>query len=396
MNKPLRALLVGVGGYGALYSNFLLSGEFDEDFYIAGVVDPYAKNSPCYEALLEKAPIYDHMKDFFAKHKADLTIISTPIHLHYDQCVTALENGSNVLCEKPLVPTIEALDRLEKAAGDKILGVGFQWCHSDVMLALKERILSGEFGRPLRLKSYVSWPRDWAYYNRGTKWAGKIKTEEGELIHDSVASNATAHYIQNMLFLLGNSMEECASLNNVQAECYKANDIESFDTIVFRGKAGNSTDSSMPEVYYIASHATYYTIHPVMDYAFEKARIWVNVTAQDAGCTLHHADGRIENLGPALGNGEKNRLRYMAKRIRGEQAHICTAHMARPITALIDSVFEQVPFHKFPEKFVIQDQQSQSTYVKNLHLDLWDSFNQNKLPSETGMPWAQKATSILV
>jgi len=396
MNKPLNALLVGVGGYGTVYSDFLLSGEFDEDFRIAGVVDPYAKNSPCYDALKTKAPIYDHMNDFFAKHKADLTIIATPIHLHYEQCITALENDSHVLCEKPLVPTLDALNRLEKTAQDKdkILGVGFQWCHSDVMLALKQRILSGEFGRPLRFKSYVSWPRDWAYFNRGVQWAGKIKTETGELIHDSVASNATAHYIQNMLFLLGNTMEECAPLNNTQVECYRANDIESFDTIVFRGKTGDLTGNSMPEVYYTASHATYYTIHPVMDYAFEKARIWVNVTDQDRVCTLHHADGRVENLGLALNDGEKNRLRYMAKRIRGQQAHICTAHMARPITALIDSVFKQVPFHNFPEEFVVRDQQSQSTYVKNLHLDLWDCFNQNKLPSEMGLAWSQKATSI--
>ncbi|MCL2422222.1 MAG: Gfo/Idh/MocA family oxidoreductase, partial [Defluviitaleaceae bacterium] len=352
----------------------------------------YAKNSPCYEELKKKAPIYDNMDDFFAAHKADFTIISTPIHLHYAQCATALQNGSHVLCEKPLVPTLSALDKLEKIAqdNDKILAVGFQWCYSDVMLALKERILSGEFGKPKRLKCYVSWPRDWAYYNRGVGWAGKIKTGDGQLIHDSVASNATAHYIQNMLFLLGTAMEESAALSNTQVECYRANDIEAFDTITFRGNAGDA------EVYYTAAHPTYHTIHPVMDYAFEKARIWVNVNGQsyDFMCTLHHDDGRVEELGPALGDGEKNRLKAMAKRMRGEQATLCTAHAARPFTTLINDVFEKVPFNTFPETFVVKDEQAKATFVKNLHLDLWDCFNQNKLPSEMGLPWAKEATKI--
>ena len=387
-NKPLKTLLVGVGGYGALYADYLLSGEFEKELCIAGVVDPYAKTSRNYKRLKDIAPIYDHMKDFFAEHSADLTIIATPIQFHYEQCMAALEGGSHVLCEKPIVPTLEALDRLQKAASDKgkLLTVGFQWCHSTVMQALKKRILTGEFGRPTSFKSYVSWPRDWEYYKRGIGWAGKIKSAEGEPIYDSIASNATAHYIQNMLYLLGPSMEKSASLRDVKAECYRANDIESFDTIAFRGKAREAS------VYYAASHATYYQINPVMDYAFEKARIWLNVTSQDAICYLHHQDGRVEDLGDGLGNGEKNRLHFMVKRLlegEGEGAYVCTAETARPVTLFINELFENTQFNSFPEAFIIKDQQKKSSYVKNLHLDLWDCFNQNKLPSELALPWAE-------
>ena len=375
LKEPLNTLLVGVGGYGALYADYLLSGEFN-DLRLAGVVDPYAESSRCYESLKAKTPIFGNMQDFFAKYMADLTIIATPIHLHYEQCVSALENGSYVLCEKPLVPTIADLDSLEKAAKGKILAVGFQWCYSDVMPAVKERILTGEFGRPLKLKSYVSWPRDWAYYNRGVGWAGRIKTTDGRLIYDSVASNATAHYIQNMLFLLGPSMEESAFVTNVQAECYRANDIEAFDTIIFKGRAAGA------DVYYTASHATYHTIHPVMDYTFEKARMWLNVNNQEWTLSIHHRDGRIEELGHGLGDGEKNRLRAMARRIKGEQAYLCTAETARPFTELIEMIFTDVPVYDFPKDLVIKDRQAKATYVKNLHLDLWDCFSQNKLLSE--------------
>ena len=390
MSKLLQTLLVGVGGYGATYANYLLSGEFDADLQLTGVVDPFAKTSSCYEQLIKKnIPIYDSMEAYFAKHKADLTIISTPIHLHYDQCSIALENGSNVLCEKPLVPNLEALDKLEQKRGDKLLAVGFQWCYSTVMQTLKKRILSKEFGKALNLKCYVSWPRNWAYYSRGVNWAGKIKSANGDLIHDSIASNATAHYIQNMLFLLGADMESAASLTNIQAECYRANDIESFDTIAFKGKAGEA------EIYYTASHATYNEIHPVMDYTFENARIWINVRNQDFICTVHHKDGRVEDLGHGLGEGEINRVRFMVKRLKGEEAHVCTAQTARPITALIDSIFNQAKFHSFPSNIIIKDTEKEATYVQNLHLDLWDCFSRNQLPSEMGFNWSQKASEII-
>jgi len=386
MKKPLKVLLVGVGGYGALYADYLLDGEFDGVLRLEGVADPFAETSRNYDRLKAAAPIYDTMQEFFANHEADLTVIVTPIHLHYEQCMCALENGSNVLCEKPLVPTVDALDRLQKAADErgKILAVGFQWCHSTVMLALKERILAGEFGKPTRFKSFVSWPRDWEYYNRGVKWAGKIKSADGELIYDSIASNATAHYIQNMLFLLGPSMEESASLSEVHSECYRANEIESFDTIVFRGKAGGA------QVYYSASHATYYTVHPVMDYAFEKARIWVNVHGQDWACTLHHEDGRVEELGHALGDGEKNRMRFMAAKLLGEKATVCTTKTARPVTDFLTKLFEKEGFHDFPADLVVKDGERKATYVKNLHLDLWDAFGAEKLPSEMAFLWGRK------
>ena len=394
MDNLLNTVLVGAGGYGETYVNLLLSGdeEIKKHLRFAAVVDPYAQKSRRYGQFKDIVPIYERLEDFFAENSADITIISSPIQFHYGQCTTALEHGSNVVCEKPLVTTLEQCDSLAKKAQecDKILTVGFQWCYSEVMLGLKKRILAGEFGKPICLKSFVSWPRDREYYTRGGGWAGKIKTSDGEPIYDSIASNATAHYIQNMLFILGDSMEKSASLENTSVECYKANNIESFDTIAFRGEAGGA------EIFYAASHAVNYQINPIMCYEFEKASIYVNVFNQDSRCIVHHrdCDGRIENLGDALGNGDKNKLLYAAKNISGEQSSICTTATVRPITAFIDAVFNQIPFNFFPDEFITQDADAGLTYVKNLHLDLMRCFNSGKLPSELSLPWSNSANLL--
>jgi predicted dehydrogenase len=390
MNKPLKTVLVGAGGYGQTYVNLFLNGNMGEYFNFTAVVDPYAQNSNFYGQFKDKIPVYNKLEDFFAENSADLTIISSPIHFHYNQCVIALDNGSHVLCEKPLVPTLEQYNLLEekiKSSG-KTVSVGFQWCFSDDMLDIKNRILAGEFGEPVSLKSYVSWPRDWEYYARGGGWAGKVKTANGEPVNDSVASNATAHYIQNMLFLLGDTIEESADLKNTFVECYKANDIEAFDTIVFRGEANGA------EIFYAASHAVNYLVNPVMVYEFEKANIFVNVFDQNSQCTIHRRDGVVEYPGDACKNGDKNKLLYTAQSILGERDFICTAKTARPITVLIDSVFNQVPFNVFPDELVIKDVKDEKTYVKNLHMDLLRCFNLGMLPSELGFSWAKAMVNL--
>ena len=73
---------------------------------------------------------------------------------------------------------------------EKDIFIGFQWSFADPILDLKRDLLCGVYGRALSGKAIVLWNRDVNYYNRGTGWAGKIKSEDGVYIYDSVASNA--------------------------------------------------------------------------------------------------------------------------------------------------------------------------------------------------------------
>ena len=374
-------VLVGSGGYAANYVNILLDSGAELDMQLTGVVDPYAAASYCYDRFKDLVPIYNHMDEFYASHKADLAVVSTPIHLHFEQCMTALDNGSHVLCEKPLVPTLEQLNQLtaKAEAVGKTLSVGFQWCYLPVMRKLKERILANEFGKPLSFKTLVPWPRDWGYYSRSS-WAGMYKTADGKPVYDSVVSNATAHYIQNCLFLLGPNMEESAQLQNIQTECYKANDIETFDTIALKGQAGGV------DVFYAASHAVNYKLNPVVDCIFENARILANFFNQDGVFAIHHKDGRIEELKSEEDNNMA-KMDSVAKIIKGQQPVACSTKTVQPFTALMDLIFTNPAVRPFQENVVVRDSDAKCTYVKNLHLDLWECFTHGKLPSEMKMNW---------
>src|SRR5688572_14966692 len=119
MNK-VNVALVGICGYGASYLNALLDRRIDDangaGFRLVGVVDPAAARSPRLgEVRARGIPVHADLSGLFATTAVDLTLMSTPIHLHAPHACAALAHGSNVLCEKPLASTVDDALRVDAA-----------------------------------------------------------------------------------------------------------------------------------------------------------------------------------------------------------------------------------------------------------------------------------------
>lgn len=265
-------LLVGIGGYASTYVNPLLNG-VREDCVIVGCADPFPNSCPRLAEIKERGiPVFSDMKEFFdAGLTADLAVITTPIHLHAEQVKLALAHGCHVLCEKPLCGDIRDIPGMIEArdAAGKYVGIGYQWSHSEAIIALKEDILAGVYGKPKLLKTLVLWPRNFKYYKRGCGWAGKIKNEDGALILDSVANNATAHYLHNILFILGDKMDTAAEPTEVKAVLRRANTIENYDTCALEMNFAGGARGL-----YLVTHASEGLQDPIFDYEFENGHIY--------------------------------------------------------------------------------------------------------------------------
>jgi len=283
---------VGINGYGGVHTRAALDYTGDAALVIAGLVDPaYESFHRLDEAVARGIPCFASLEAFFAAgHKADLAFIATPIHTHLPLTELAMQNGCHVYCEKPVAGSLtEALEMqaLAKKYGRK-LEIGFQLSHNPAILAMKRDILEGVWGKPLRMKTIVLWPRNSRYYRRG--WAGKRHAANGKPIMDSIASNATAHYIQNMLFLLGGQMDACANPANVNARLFRANDIETFDACML----DIQTEGGVQLLYY-AAHCTDKLRHPEVVYEFEKGVIAFHTVSGRVTGAL--ADGGIIEYG---------------------------------------------------------------------------------------------------
>ncbi|MBF9030581.1 Gfo/Idh/MocA family oxidoreductase [Rhodobacterales bacterium HKCCE3408] len=107
----------------------------------------------------------------------DLIDVCLPPHLHFPVSVNALEAGKHVICEKPIVTSLEEADRLI-AAIDAAPGhfyPVFQYRFGPAMTALAALIESGLAGQPQVAALETHWNRSAAYYAvpwRGT-WAGE-------------------------------------------------------------------------------------------------------------------------------------------------------------------------------------------------------------------------------
>lgn len=352
--KEIRVLLVGIGGYAAGYVREMKERGIDGGLKLVGVVDPYAKQSVRYEDARSMTSVFcDTLEEFYSSHEADLAVVATPIPLHAPQAIYCMEHGSNVLLEKPIAGTLEDAQRIAEARDrtGKLLAVGFQWCNDPAMFAFRKDVRAGLFGELISMRALVLWPRDIAYYNRGSGWAGKKYDKNGHPIFDSVASNATAHYLFNMLWVSGRE------LTDVQAVTARANPIETYDTIVLKGKLGNA------ELTYAATHAggREAVQNPMFEYIFEKGRITFGGYGQTGGeLTFRFSDGSEKQYGVSrTDSGEKrmHKLWDLAELIAGCGGMIvCTAEEAMRHTRVMEAVRAVSPeAYVFPEDQVRLD-----------------------------------------
>ncbi len=373
----MKILLVGAGGYGVNYIRILLENT-SPDITWEGVVDPYFAGHPAKEEVESRGvPVYDTMEEFFAEHTADLTVIATPTFLHCEQSICALAHGSDVLCEKPAAPTTEQAKQMMEAEEKygHFIAIGYQWSYSATMQKLKTDILNGTFGKPVGCRTIISWPRSRTYYKRGGGWGGKVQ-KDGKWILDSIASNACAHYLHNMLFLLGDTMETAAEITEFRAECYRANDIENFDTCTFRLNTTSGAD-----LYYAASHACGNTRNPVFEYRFEKADIIYNSDPAE-GVVVKFHDGSIRPYGDPNADTFK-KFTDCIEAVRTGKRPVCTVRTAYPHVQFIEDLYKSTPIHNFSPEYVYLDEETETVYVDGLFDALNCAYDEEQMLSET-------------
>lgn len=393
MSKKVSLLIIGAGGYGNSYLNSILSKIDTERFAIKGVVDPNPSTCRYLEDLKNlRVPFYKCMEEFYANNTADLAIISSPIQFHLSQSCYALEHGSNVLCEKPICATIQdALKMIDaRNKSGKFLAIGYQWSYEDAILNLKRDILCGKFGNPKRLKTLVLWPRNRQYYNRST-WAGKVKDICGNWILDSVANNATAHYLHNMFFILGDKLDTSAYPISVKAELYRANNIENFDTCTIQAFTENSV-----EILFYATHAVKEQRGPVFKYEFENGIVTFEENSpEERKISAIFSDGSRKVYGTPY-SSESKKLWVCIDTIAGLEDKItCNAETAIPHLLCINGSQESMSeIKKFPDDLIRIDPEKEITWVEGLFEVLSNCYKNATLPSDESISWAKCGEKI--
>ena len=404
MNHPTTLALLGVGGYGWVYTQPLLDPTLSAKHnvrLIAGVDPNPASARHFHELTAAGVPIYATTAELYANQRPDVVILASPIHFHCEQVIEALAHGCHVLCEKPLCVTIEQAQQMRQAADRSAtqVAIGYQWSFSPAITKLKADILAGDFGQARRARSLTLWPRDETYYTRNG-WAGRVSAAGGRPVMDSPINNACAHFLHNLLYLLGPRARRSATPLAVTAELYRAHPIETFDTAAVRATVYGNVDVLM-----LASHATAETREPVFEIEFDRAivRYSAEKTAIP-GDTGDHliatpADGSVRDYGRPSGSTDVTKLWSSVESFRAGTPTLCGIDAATPQTLVVCAADASCPRPTaFPSDLVniTGEPGRRKTGVVGLAEVMTRAYAEWALPSEMGVPWAAPGRPVRV
>ena len=154
--------------------------------------------------------IYTDYRQMLDSEDIDVVHICTPHYLHAEMTIYSLDNGYDVLVEKPLCTKLDDIERIldaERRASGK-LAVCLQNRYNPSNVKVKQ-LLDGK--EVIAGVGMVAWNRGFKYYE-GNEWKGKWATEGGgALINQALhtldllqwymgePTSVTAHYATDML-----------------------------------------------------------------------------------------------------------------------------------------------------------------------------------------------------
>ncbi|NQY88478.1 MAG: Gfo/Idh/MocA family oxidoreductase [Colwellia sp.] len=178
-----------------------------------GIIDSI---SPQSEFFTEFERFYDHAYKLRRdpETKLDYVSICSPNYLHHSHIAASLRLGCDVICEKPLVPTLEQLDDLaliEKETGKKVFNI-LQLRHHQAILDLKSKVESQKREGKYEVElTYITSRGKWYMES----WKGDPRKSFG------VATNIGVHFFDMLHFIFGKlERNDVHFMNNDKASGY--------------------------------------------------------------------------------------------------------------------------------------------------------------------------------
>ncbi len=171
MSRKLRFGIVGGGKdafIGAIHRKAaFMDGQIE---LVCGVfsVEPEISMESGLEYFLPKERIYDSYRQMFEEEarlpedeRMDFVSIVTPNHVHFEPAKLALENGFDVVIEKPLAFSLDEaveLEKIVKSTG-KILALTHTYTGYPMVKEARHLVESGKLGNIRKI--YVEYPQGW-------------------------------------------------------------------------------------------------------------------------------------------------------------------------------------------------------------------------------------------
>ena len=205
-------------------------------------------------------------------------------------------------------------------------------------------------------------------------------------------TNATAHYLHNTCFVLGDRFDTAAMPEHLTVELYNGKGIETFDTAFVSGKFASGCDFFLS-----VTHSGDRDVDPILQYTFENAIVTASGNDDSAEIIATFADGSTKNYGAALGEYHvAQKLRTMIAVAADPTLDVpCTPDTVLPHLTMCNAIFDQADVHPLPaDRMEHVSEPEPGLFMRGLADEAWTCFQTGKLPSELGFDWAKQPTVI--
>ena len=197
--------LIGAAGYIAprhmraikdLEHNLAVAYDTNDSIGIIDSIFPQAEFFTEFERFYDFA----HQLKRNSSTALDYVAICTPNYLHHSHITSGLRLGADVICEKPLVPTVELLDDLmvvENETGKKVFNI-LQLRHHEAILDLRKKVSQSPVNTKFDVElTYITSRGRWY----AESWKGDDRKSFG------VATNIGVHFYDMLHFVFGGLQE---------------------------------------------------------------------------------------------------------------------------------------------------------------------------------------------
>lgn len=341
--RPILFGVVGAGGYAGTICRHLLGARARGQIQLFATCEPEPQKHAATIANLRDngVHVFSSLNELLAS-EVQAVWLPLPIDLHRPFTVKALAAGKAVMVEKPAAGCIQDVDAMIAArdASQKLLAVGFQHLYNPQIHQIKRDIASGIIGPVVSASIMACWPRDEGYFQR-TSWAGRI-TRDSVWVLDSPANNALSHFIIMLMYLLAPEGSEVAEPVKIEAELYRANKIENYDTCSLRIQLSTGVPLLV-----LFTHACKKEDGPSIIIRGKQGtmRLSNEIEIQTHSQTIRNPMPNFEQLHRCMQEG-------FVRRFHGEPVEIATIEMARAHTLAINGASEACAITDIPAEFV--------------------------------------------
>ncbi|MDP4132475.1 MAG: Gfo/Idh/MocA family oxidoreductase [Bacillota bacterium] len=193
---------------------------------IAAVCDIVPENmEKVLEPLTEKEKVnvcrYTDYKELLKKEKPTLVAIATESGKHAKIALDCIEEGCNVIIEKPIALSIEDADAIIKKAKEKgvMVCANHQNRFNKSVQKIRSAIEEGRFGKLLYGTAHIRWNRGENYYSQAP-WRGTWEQDGGALMNQCI------HNIDLLRWMMGSDITEVfAYTDNLKHDYIEAEDL---------------------------------------------------------------------------------------------------------------------------------------------------------------------------